>query len=134
MDEQRFDVRFHPEAFKEYQKLDNSSALLVDKALEELEVRADEVGKNLGNLKDTKLAGCKEIKFRSAGIRIIFRITDEFVDVLRIVIILAIERRSKDMVFKLAHDRLNKIKEIPESKLAESIEKAKKRHRDNREK
>lgn len=40
------------------------------------------MGKPLGNKRDMKLAGCKEIKLRDAGIRIIFRITDTFIDIL----------------------------------------------------
>lgn len=73
MSNQRFEVRFHPGAYKEYIDLDNSTAEIVDKALEEMEYRADEIGKNLRNNNDTKLAGCKEIKLRGAGIRIIYR-------------------------------------------------------------
>ncbi len=85
MSKRRFEIRFHPGALKEYQDLDNSAAEIVDKALEELENRTDEVGKTLRNNNDTKLAGCKEIKLRGAGIRIIYRITNEIVDILKVV-------------------------------------------------
>lgn len=61
---QRFEVRLDPDAVKEYQKIDNSVIEMVDKAIDELETRADEVGKPLGNKRDIKLAGCKEIKLR----------------------------------------------------------------------
>jgi mRNA interferase RelE/StbE len=110
---QRFEIKFHPAAFKEYEKIDNSVVELVDNALSELEVRADEVGKPLRNQQNTKLAGCKEIKLRDAGIRIIFRITSEKVDILQIVYILTIEKRSDDFVFKLAHSRFKLLKATP---------------------
>lgn len=72
-------------------ELDNAFAGMVDKALHEFEIRADEVGKALTNRQSTKLHGCKEIKLRDAGIRIVFRVTDETVEVLRIVYVLTIE-------------------------------------------
>ena len=74
---QRFAIRFAPEAVKEYDSLDGSVVPVVDKAIDELTDRADEVGKHLGNKRNQKLAGCKEIKLRDAGIRIIFRVTNE---------------------------------------------------------
>lgn len=107
----KFDVRLDPDALKEYQKLDGSVLGIVNKAVDELEYRADEVGKTLGNKGNTKLAGCKEIKLREAGIRIVFRVTTETVEVLRVVYILTIERRSRDFVFKIASKRFKKLKE-----------------------
>ena len=112
MSEIRFDVRLDPGAVKEYQDLDNSVVEIVNKSIDELQFRADEVGKLLGNKSSTKLAGCKEIKLRDAGIRIIFKITAEKVDIIRIVYILAIEKRSEDMVFKVADKRLRQFKKV----------------------
>ena len=109
-----FDVRFDPDAVKEYNKLDNSVVNIVNKAIDELEICADKVGKPLSNKNCTKLAGCKEIKLRSFNLRIVFRITDEIVEVLRIVYILAIEARSEDIVFKIAHRRNKALKELTE--------------------
>lgn len=106
----RFDVRLHKAAEKEYAKLDHAVALIVDKALEELEERADEVGKRLGKKRDINLTGCKEIKLRDAGIRIVFTITNEYVHVLQVVIVIAIEERADDYVFRLAEDRLKELK------------------------
>ena len=112
MSEIRFDVRFDPGAVKEYQNLDNSVVEIVNKSIDELQFRADEVGKSLSNKTSTKLAGCKEIKLRDAGIRIIFKITAERVDILRIVYILAIEKRSEERVFKVADKRLKQFKRV----------------------
>ena len=105
---ERFDVRLDPDALKEYEAIDNSVIDIVDKALEMLLYRADEIGKPLGNKRDMKLAGCKEIKLRDAGIRIVFRVKNKVVQVLRVVYILALERRSSDFVFKLASKRYKK--------------------------
>lgn len=72
MDDVRFDVRFDTDAYKEYMKLDKSVAEVVDRALEELEIRADEVGKALTNRQSTNLHGCKEIKLRVQGFELYF--------------------------------------------------------------
>ncbi len=111
----RFDVRFHPDAEKEYKGLDNSVVGIVNKSIDDLEIRADEVGKPLKNNTNSKLAGCREKKLRDAGVRIIFKVTKERVDVLRIVYILTIEKRSNDFAFKIAHKRNQVIKRLPKN-------------------
>lgn len=123
--ESKFEIRFDPDALKEYEKLDGSVVEIVDGALEELEKRADEVGKKLNNTNESKLAGCKEIKLRNAGVRIVFRITDQIVNVLRIVYILTIEERDKRKAFKLADRRLTEFKKMPVDKLLAYLEKTK---------
>lgn len=117
MKTERFDVRFDADAEKEYLQIDNSLLRIVNAAIDELVYRADEVGKKLSNHSSTKLAGCKEIKLRDAGIRIIFRLTNETVDILRIVYILSVERRSHDRVFKIADQRLKVLKAIQSQSL-----------------
>jgi mRNA interferase RelE/StbE len=107
MSEVRFEVILASEAADEYAKLDNSVIGIVNKAIDELEVRADSIGKTLGNRNNSKLAGCKEIKLREAGVRIVFRVTKHTVHVLQVVYVLAIERRSREIVFKLANKRYN---------------------------
>lgn len=103
MSDKKFEIIFAEGAIKEYKKLDNSIIGIVNKAIDELEYRADEVGKPLkGNL-----YGCKEKKLRNEGIRIIFRIVGKRVDVLRIVYVLAIEKRKRNTVFKIANKRKN---------------------------
>ncbi len=117
MSNQRFEVRFDVDALTEYQRLDNALVTIVDKALARLEERADEVGTPLKNKYATKLHGCKEIKLRDAGLRIVFRVTDHTVEVLRVVYILTIERRDLDLVFRVADKRLRHFKsrgDLPE--------------------
>lgn len=103
----RFEIRLHKAAEKEYAKLDHSVAVIVDKALAELEIRADEVGKLLGKKRNVNLTGCKEIKLRDAGIRIVFTISSEHVYILQVVFVLAIDDRDDDYVFRLAGKRLD---------------------------
>ncbi len=69
---ERFDIHFDVDAEKEYLSLDNSIINMVNAAIDELMYRADEAGKPLSNFSNTKLVGCREIKLRSAGIRIIY--------------------------------------------------------------
>ena len=59
--DRRFDVRLDPDAEKEYAKLDSSVVEIVNKAIDELEERADQVGKILGNKRDTKLSAAKKL-------------------------------------------------------------------------
>lgn len=87
MCEKRFDIRLDPAAQEEYKQFKNPTLEIINKAIDKLESRADEVGKELSNYTNTKLAGCKEIKLRDAGVRIVFKITNEIVDILRVVYI-----------------------------------------------
>jgi mRNA interferase RelE/StbE len=82
---ERFEIIMDPDAAKEHQKLDNSVISIVDKALSRLGKRADGIGKPLRNQANSKLAGCKEIKLREAGIRMAFKVTNQVVRVLRVV-------------------------------------------------
>lgn len=103
MCDKKFEIILSEGAAKEYKKLDNSVIGIVNNAIDDLEFRADEVGKPLkGNL-----YGCKEKKLRNEGIRIIYKIEGNRVDVLRIVYILAIEKRDRGNVFKIASKRNN---------------------------
>ncbi|AYC28969.1 type II toxin-antitoxin system RelE family toxin [Paenisporosarcina cavernae] len=109
--EERFDVQLDVDAAKEYEKLKQPVLKMVNKAIDELVYRADEIGKPLGNKRNMKLAGCKEIKLRDAGIRIIFRLVNSKVEVLQVVQILSIEKRERDYAFKVASSRLKLLEE-----------------------
>ena len=58
---------------KEYQKLDGSQRRLVRIAVAKLKTRADEIGTPLHG----ELAGCKKIKWRNAGLKMVFRIRED---------------------------------------------------------
>lgn len=109
----RYQIAFiNRAAVKEYLALDGSTRTLVDNGLARLAERADEIGKPLSG----PLAGCKELKFRSDGTRVIFRIVNGVVEVVEIV---AIGRRDKGRVFSTASRRLDGPAEsIPCSKRA----------------
>ena len=82
----RFKVEFYDKtAEKEYLSLDGSVRAMVDKGIARLALRADEIGKPLSGL----LAGCRELKFRTDGIRVIYRIHDGHVEVVQIIAISA---------------------------------------------
>lgn len=119
MSKPRFAVKFAPAAAKEYAKLDNSVIDIVDKAIDKLEERADELGTPLHNYHDTKLAGCKEIKLRDASIRIVYKIVDQNVNILQVVYILTIESRGNDKAFKIAHKRYDSFKNNPSKAIEE---------------
>lgn len=96
----RFEISFiNRDALREYQSLDGSLRKLVDKGFARLARRADEIGKPLAG----KLAGCRELKFRSDGLRIIYRIVDGTIEIVEII---AIGRRDKDEVFSIGARRL----------------------------
>lgn len=71
---------------------------MVDRGLLRLAQRADEIGKALSGA----LAGCKELRFRVDGIRVMYRIVDGRVEVVQI---LAIGSRDKGRVFDIASKR-----------------------------
>jgi mRNA interferase RelE/StbE len=55
MSNKKFDVRLDPDAVKEYNRIDGSVLNIVNKAIDELQYRADEIGKILINNTNTKL-------------------------------------------------------------------------------
>lgn len=97
----RFKVDFLDEAAKkEYLDLDGSVRPIVNKGIARLALRADEIGKPLSG----PLSGCKELKFRASGIRVIFRIINGNVEIVQII---AIGRRDKGSVFDTAARRID---------------------------
>lgn len=95
-------IRFiDAEAEKEYLKLDGSIKKLVAVGLKKLTTRADEIGKELGG----ELKGCKELKYRKNGIRVIFRIVNGEIEIVEIV---AIGNRREDTVFAEATKRVTR--------------------------
>lgn len=78
-------IRFDADAAKEYRKLEISVLDVVNQAIDELSYRADEVGKELSHSSNPKLEGCKEINLNEAGIRIVFRIANDIVEILRVL-------------------------------------------------
>lgn len=77
-------IRFDAGAAQEYWQLDNSVLDEVNQAIDELSYRANEVGEELSFSSNPKFAGCKAITLQEAGIRIVFKITNDMAEILRV--------------------------------------------------
>lgn len=102
-------VKYLSEADKDYQALDGSQRLLVDKAIEKvkqnpLPQREGGYGKELGNHSNTNLSGFLKVKLKASGIRIVYKLirTDEA------MIIVVIGMREDEEVYKIAQKRKDK--------------------------
>ena len=98
----RFDIRFYNRAaLRDYERLDGSARRLVDMGIRKLAERADELGQPLSGL----LSGCRKLKWRKLGLRMVFRVGDD--GSVEIVEIVAIGRRDKSTVYAAAEARLS---------------------------
>lgn len=93
----KFKIVFIEEALKEYKKLDGSTKKFVNVAISKIEQKALDIGEELHNTNDSKLAGCRRIKLRKIGIRIVYRVIDEKVEIAEII---AIGKREDSRVYK----------------------------------
>jgi len=99
----KFEVVFIEEARKEYRKLDGSVKKLVKVAIAKMQERADELGEDLTTKHGINLIGCRKIKFRNAGIRIVYRIVGDRAEIAEII---TIGKREDNEVYKIAAKRL----------------------------
>ena len=86
-----WDVKFHPEAVKDYRSLSRSQQLSVDKAIRK--VRENPLpqseggyGKPLGHKLGTNLTGFLKIKLKGEGLRIVYRLIRTKTQMLVVVI------------------------------------------------
>ena len=105
--ENKFEIVFIEDAKEDYRKLDGSEKKYVDIALAKMRFRADELGEELTKKGESNLIGCKKIKFRKIGIRIVFRVIGGQVEIAEII---SIGKRRNDEVYKNAAKRLSNIK------------------------
>jgi len=103
----KFEVVFIEEARKDYRKLDGSVKKFVDVALAKLEERADELGEDLTSKHGINLIGCRKIKFKKAGIRMVYRIVGDKAEIAEIIVV---GKREDNEVYEMAYRRLQKIK------------------------
>jgi mRNA interferase RelE/StbE len=108
----KFEVVFIEEAQKDYQKLDGSVKKLVNVALSKMEERADELGEDLTSKHGLHLIGCRKIKFRKAGIRIVYRIVGDKAEIAEIIMI---GKREDNQVYQEAFKRLQTLKRDPQA-------------------
>lgn len=103
----KFEVVFIEEAQKDYKKLDGSIKKLVNVALAKMEERADELGEDLTSKHGVNLIGCRKIKFRKAGIRLVYRIVGDKAEIAEIIIL---GKREDNEVYQEAYKRLQELK------------------------
>jgi mRNA interferase RelE/StbE len=110
--DKRFEIEFLPKAKKDLNKLDGSVKKLLNVALLKLEFRADEIGEQLSNKEYAKLQGCRRIKLKKHGIRIVYRIIKRKLEIVQII---AIGKRTDNEIYKEAHKRLKSLLEDGDS-------------------
>lgn len=105
--EKKFEVVFIEEAKKEYRNLDGSVKKLVNVVIAKMQERADEFGEDLTSKHGINLIGCRKIKFRNAGILIVYRIVDTRAKIAEII---TVGKCEDNEVYKIAAKRLKNIK------------------------
>lgn len=106
----RFALRFYNQKAKdEYLALDGSVKALLRPGLKKLMDRADEIGAPLHG----SLAGCRKLKYRKDGWRVVYRITEDTVELIEIAEIIATGKRNRSKVYTTAEKRLSNEGEDP---------------------
>ena len=85
---------------EDYEQLDGSQKIFVNKALDRIKLRGMEAGQSLHG----DLAQCNKLKNKKMGLRIIFREVEGTIQVIQIV---AIGKRDKEKIYKMAEERLS---------------------------
>lgn len=84
----------------DYDKLDGSQKVFVDKALNRIKLRGMDAGQPLHGA----LAQCNKMKNKKMGLRVIFREVQGKFEVIQVVVI---GKRDKETIYKIAEDRIN---------------------------
>lgn len=108
-------VKFLKEAQKDYDALDGSQKKWVEAAVERLRVRGGEIGEPLCKSASDDLRGCRKLKNKDLGLRIVFRVTIS--GDCEIIEIIVIGKREDSEVYHIAGKRLqaihNKYNKLP---------------------
>ena len=92
-----YELRFKEEALKEWRKLDGSiREMLKAKLKERLEAPRVDSARLRG------MSDCYKIKLRGSGYRLVYQVRDNEL----IVMVIAVGKRDKNLVYKLAGKRL----------------------------
>lgn len=97
-----YNLQYFEEAKEDYKKLDGSQKKIIDKGLNKIK----EQGKLAGAPLKGDLQGCRKIKNRKHGLRIVFRPVEDSNEV-EIMQIIVIGKREKSKVYSDAESRLN---------------------------
>ena len=91
-------LKFLPTALKEWKKLDNSIQIKLKKKLKERLKSPHLISSRLSGFKNHY-----KIKLQASGYRLVYEVIDEEIYVL----VIAIGKREKNLVYKKAHKRKN---------------------------
>lgn len=83
----------------DYDKLDGSQKVFVDKAIDRIKLRGMDAGQPLHGA----LAQCNKLKNKKMGLRVIFREVQGKFEVIQVVVI---GKRDKETVYKIAENRI----------------------------
>ena len=98
--EKLYEIKFHPEALKEFCLLDGSVKILVKKQLEKLQ-KSPYLGEELGNKNGYDLSGYRKMYVNKKQIRIVYSIKDEIL----VINVISIGKRENMDVYANAADR-----------------------------
>ncbi|TSO26897.1 addiction module toxin RelE [Lactobacillus sp. LL6] len=96
-----FEINYWKEAKKEYQHLDGSQRLFVDKALDRLKIQGMQAGAQLHG----ELHNCRKLKNRKMELRVVFTQENQKISIISII---AIGKRSNEEVYRDAEERIKK--------------------------
>lgn len=94
-----YKVELTQKAEKDYHKLDNSQRYHIKRSFERIETLGMQAGQPLSGA----LAGCRKLKHKKLGLRVIFRQTDTGIEIIEVV---AIGKREDSKIYKIAEKRL----------------------------
>jgi mRNA interferase RelE/StbE len=86
---------------KDYDRLDESQKIQIRKSLSKIKMHGMEAGRPLRG----KLHDCRKLKHKKLGLRVIFRQSDEGIEIIEIVVV---GNRSDGEVYNIAEERLGR--------------------------
>ncbi len=92
-----YELKFKDDALKEWRKLDGSIREMLKTKLRE---RLQQPRIDSARLRE--MSDCYKIKLRGSGYRLVYQVRDNEL----VVIVIAVGKRDKNLVYKLARDRL----------------------------
>lgn len=78
---------FWKEAEKDWHKLDGSQKKFIAKGLLRIQENGANIGEELGNKRNSNLCGYRKLKFKANGLRIVYKIVDNVIEVAEIIVI-----------------------------------------------
>ncbi len=94
-----YQVEFTKESAKDLRRLDNSQRIQIRKSLVKLETLGMEAGQALHGALSGSLSGCRKLKHKRLGLRIVFRQKASGIEIIEIVVV---GKRSDNEVYKIA--------------------------------